>query len=168
MYVLSHSPFFVTPMDRLLCPWDFSDKNTGVGCHFPPPRGLPDPGSNLCLLCLLLWDGYFTWWAIGETQEYWSRLPFPIPGDIFPTQAMHLCLLHLLHWQEDSLPLEPPGKPWFFLKKKKKNLCVCVRVHVTRLHANETKIQTVWKSTQWKICSIFTFCPLSPKFFLSD
>ena len=21
-------------MDRLLCPWDFSGKSTGVGCHF--------------------------------------------------------------------------------------------------------------------------------------
>ena len=29
---------------QLLCPWDFSGKNTGVGCHFPPPGDLPDPG----------------------------------------------------------------------------------------------------------------------------
>ena len=28
---------------RLLCPWDFIGKNTGAGCHFPPPRDLPDP-----------------------------------------------------------------------------------------------------------------------------
>ena len=36
------------PMDCsppvLLCPWDFPGKNTGVGCHFPPPGDLPDPG----------------------------------------------------------------------------------------------------------------------------
>ena len=25
-------------------PWDFSGKNIGVGCHFPPPGDLPDPG----------------------------------------------------------------------------------------------------------------------------
>ena len=37
-------------------------------------------------------------------QEYWSRLPFPRPG-IFPTQGLSLSLLHLLHWQADSLPL---------------------------------------------------------------
>ena len=30
---------------RLLCPWNFPDKNTGVSClPFPTPRDLPDPG----------------------------------------------------------------------------------------------------------------------------
>ena len=36
-------------------------------------------------------------------QEYWSGLPFPFPGDL-PSQESNLCLLHLLHWQADSLP----------------------------------------------------------------
>ena len=53
---------------RLLCLWDFPDKNTGVGYHF-------------------LLEG------------------------IFPTQGENPCLLHLLHWQADSLPTELPGKP---------------------------------------------------------
>ena len=35
--------------------------------------------------------------------EYWSGLPFPSPS-IFLTQGSNL---HLLHWQVDSLPLEP-------------------------------------------------------------
>ena len=30
---------------------------------------------------------------------------------IFPTQGSNLHLLCLLHWQADSLPLAPPGKP---------------------------------------------------------
>ena len=30
---------------------------------------------------------------------------------IFPTQGSNLYLLCLLHWQADSLPLAPPGKP---------------------------------------------------------
>ena len=42
-------------------------------------------------------------------QEYWSELPCPLPG-IFPTQGWSLCFLCLLHWQEGSLPLSPPGK----------------------------------------------------------
>ena len=29
---------------RLLCSWDLSGKNTGVGLLFPPPGDLPDPG----------------------------------------------------------------------------------------------------------------------------
>ena len=32
---------------------------------------------------------------------------------IFPTQGWNPCLLHLLHWQADSLPSKPPGKPPF-------------------------------------------------------
>ena len=30
---------------------------------------------------------------------------------IFLTQELNLCLISLLHWQMDSLPLAPPGKP---------------------------------------------------------
>ena len=30
---------------------------------------------------------------------------------IFPTQGSNLCLLCVLYWQADSLPLAPPGKP---------------------------------------------------------
>ena len=43
-------------------------------------------------------------------QEFWSGLPFPTAG-IFPPQGLNLRLLRLLHWQADSLPLAPPGKP---------------------------------------------------------
>ena len=52
------------PMDcrlqptRLLCQWNFSGKNTGVGCHFLFP--FPTRRSNLCLLCLLYWQAFFT------------------------------------------------------------------------------------------------------------
>ena len=42
-------------------------------------------------------------------QEYWCRLHFLLQG-IFPTQGSNLCLLCLLHWQADSLPLVPPRK----------------------------------------------------------
>ena len=34
-----------------------------------------------------------------------------LPQGIFLTQGMNPCLLRLLHWQESSLPLMPPGKP---------------------------------------------------------
>ena len=29
----------------LLCPWNFSGRNTGVGCH-PSPKDLPDSGTE--------------------------------------------------------------------------------------------------------------------------
>ena len=41
---------------NLLCPWDFSNKNTGVGCHFILQEIFLTQGSNLCLLCLLHWQ----------------------------------------------------------------------------------------------------------------
>ena len=37
-------------------------------------------------------------------QEYWSGWPFPPPGDL-PEPGIEPCLLCLLHWQADSLPL---------------------------------------------------------------
>ena len=60
--LLSCIQLFMTPA-RLLCPWNFPGKNTGVGCHFLLQRiflgsfflGLAQ-GSNLNLLCLLHWQ----------------------------------------------------------------------------------------------------------------
>ena len=37
---------------------------------------------------------------------------------IFPTQGLNLCLLCLLHQQEDSSPLAPPGFPWWLSGKE--------------------------------------------------
>ena len=42
-------------------------------------------------------------------QEDWSGLPFLSPGDL-PDPGIEPVFL-LLHWQADSLPTEPPGKP---------------------------------------------------------
>ena len=39
------SDSFVTSCPTgILCPWDFPDKNTGVGCHCLHPGDLPHPG----------------------------------------------------------------------------------------------------------------------------
>ena len=43
-------------------------------------------------------------------QEYWSGLHAPLQG-ISLTQGFNPCLLCLQHWQANSLPLMPPGKP---------------------------------------------------------
>ena len=45
-------------------------------------------------------------------QEYWSGLPFCIPGDL-PDPGTNPRLLHLLHWQADSLLTALPGKVLF-------------------------------------------------------
>ena len=43
-------------------------------------------------------------------QEYWSGLLCPPAGDL-PNPGPIPKSLSLLHWQVDSLPLAPPGKP---------------------------------------------------------
>ena len=40
-------------LTRILCPWDFPGKNTGVGCHFLFQRLFLTQGSIPCLLHLL-------------------------------------------------------------------------------------------------------------------
>ena len=51
-----------------------------------------------------------TQWAVAHqaplsmvfsSQEYWSGLPFPTLKRSFWPHTSNLCLLHLLHWQED-------------------------------------------------------------------
>ena len=53
--MLSHVPLFATPLEysppaRLLCPWDFPGKTTGVGCHCLVQGTFLSQRSNLCLL----------------------------------------------------------------------------------------------------------------------
>ena len=43
-------------------------------------------------------------------QENYSGLPFPTTEDL-PDSGIKPCLLRLLHWLTDSLPLVPLGKP---------------------------------------------------------
>ena len=47
---------------------------------------------------------------------------------IFPTQRLNLSLLHLLHWQVDSLPTVPPGKSHGQRGKEDYSLWGCNRV----------------------------------------
>ena len=54
---------------RLLCPWDFPGKNTGVGVSFPAPEDLPDPGIKPTFLASpALADGFFTTGANWEAH----------------------------------------------------------------------------------------------------
>ena len=64
-------------------------------------------------------DSFVTPWTVAcqaplsmgfPRQEYWSGLPFPSPG-VFLTQGSNPCLLCLLRWQEDSLPLSHLESP---------------------------------------------------------
>ena len=60
-------------------------------------------------------------------QEYWSGCRCLLQG-IFATQGSSL---HLLHWQEDSLPPGPPGKPSKFYLLLLLSHFSCVRLCAT-------------------------------------
>ena len=74
---------------RLLCPWDFPDKNTGVACHFLLQGIFPTQGSNLCFLSLLHWQA--------------DSLPLSHPGTQFRMYPM-LNILSLLKLSFVTLP----------------------------------------------------------------
>ena len=54
--VPSHVQLFCYPTTKLLFPWNFPGKNTGVGCHVLLWGIFPTHGLNWCLLHLLYWQ----------------------------------------------------------------------------------------------------------------
>ena len=89
---------------------------------------------------------------------------------IFLTQGSNPCLLPLLHWQVDSLPLAPPGKPKCPVKKKKKRLCILglpqfpsvELAHTTGKSSSDFSfplwIPSAWKKTNPKNMPILSNC----------
>lgn len=63
-------------LTRLLCPWDFQDKNTGMGYHFLLQRMVPTQG----------WDQPLLHWQV-------DSLPLASPGK---PQCYLLGIFHLL------------------------------------------------------------------------
>ena len=87
---------------RVLCPWDRPGKNAGVGCHFP--GDLLNQGWNPGLLhCRRILPAE----PPGKPKNTGVGSLFLLRG-IFPTQESNQ---GLPHWQVDSLPSEPSGKP---------------------------------------------------------
>ena len=70
-------------------------------CMLSPVRLFANPWTVACQALLSIEF---------SRQEYQSGLPFPIPGDLL-NQESSPGLLHLLHWQADSLPA---GNPHLF------------------------------------------------------
>ena len=82
---------------RLLCPWDFPGKNTGIGCYFLLEWLFLTQGLNPCLICPVLAGGFFTTsatWEVPESsgglvkKDFWtSRV-----SDIAGVQCRRICL----------------------------------------------------------------------------
>ena len=90
---------FCDPVDcnppSSFCPWDFSGKNTGVGCHFLVQGNLPDPDFISCLA-----GSFFTTEPPGKPQLSIIYLSFK---SIFPKQEIRLDgILGLVPWKMGS------------------------------------------------------------------
>ena len=57
---------------RLLRPWDYPGKNTGVGCHVLLQGIFPTQGSNSCLPHLLNCRRILHYWTTKETLSYYT------------------------------------------------------------------------------------------------
>ena len=107
---------------------------------FPSPEDLPDPGmirpkspalqedsllseppgepKTRCAQLLSHVPLFVTPWTVAARLLHLWDFPLKTNGvgchflfqEISPTQESNPCLLCLLHWQVDSLPLAPPGK----------------------------------------------------------
>ena len=81
-------------------------------------------GKNCCCCWIaVMSDSFVTSW----TGPPWPLCPWDFPGKntwvgchyllwgIFPTQELNPCLLNLLHWQADALPLCNQGNTFFIV-----------------------------------------------------
>ena len=75
------------------------------------------PGYNMCAHSVMstLCDPWTVALQVPLSRDFPGKdtgigCHFLLQG-IFPTEGLNPCLLHLLHWQVDSLPLVPPAKP---------------------------------------------------------
>ena len=89
----------------LYSPWNSPGQNTGVG-SLSFLQGSSQPRNRTQVSCMA--GGFFTSWATGEAQEYWSGEPIPSPEDL-PNPGVEL---ESSAFQADYLPTELSGKPW--------------------------------------------------------
>ena len=81
-----------------------------------------DTDTDTCCACSVMSDSLWThrlsparFLYMGFIrQEYWSGLPFPTPRHL-SDPGIKPCLLFLLHWQVNSLPLAPLWKPVYLI-----------------------------------------------------
>ena len=101
-------PMLCDPMDtRLLRPWDFLGKSTGVGCHFFLQGGLPDPGIELkSLISPALTNRLFTTVSPGNPTLKVGR----VGGVVVYQTTCNLLLVRTLY-QSKAFPSLPSLSP---------------------------------------------------------
>ena len=86
-------------------------------------------------------------------QETRASCYFLLQGS-FPDQGSNLCLLHLLHWEADSLPLGHPGGPMYSLQTIFQSLWtpgLCLSVSISNQTLSSPVIFTQWPwASSWR------------------
>ena len=101
---------------RLLCPWDFWGKNTGVSWHFLLQGIFPIQGSNLSLLCLFLHCRQILYpLVIREAPILILQI------DLFPKISLWILALNSLS--------QAKGSSIFTHLKKVLDFCWCIRFY---------------------------------------
>ena len=109
--VLSHAWLFATlwtvacqaPLAvRLLCPWDFSGRNTGVGCHFLIQGIFTTQALNLYLLCLLNCRQILSLWSHEGSLSFFKK---PLPRASLVAQMVK------------NLPIKQETRVWSLVQK---------------------------------------------------
>ena len=122
----------------LLCPWDFPDKSTGMGCHFFL-RGSSQPRDRTRVSCIV--GKRFTIWA---TMEVKSRL-----STYFLCTYLYVifCDLYLCSFSiETYLVSAPPFKTWSCVPELECHRfisTVCLKLPWYHLSLNERNISLV-------------------------
>ena len=113
---------------RLLCSWNFPSKNTGVGCHFPTPGDLPDPGIKPASLASPALAGRFfttsaTWKSYEKPTRFHHSWDFPgkntgvgchfLLQEIFLTQGLNP---GLPHYRQTLYCLSHQGSIYYIVK----------------------------------------------------
>ena len=75
---------------RLLCPWNFPSKNTGVGCHFLLQGIFPTQGLNLCLCVPYVGRHSFPLYHLGRPWNFLDQ------GSNLPPSIVEVQTLN--HW----------------------------------------------------------------------
>ena len=130
---------------RLLCSWDFSGRNTGVGCYFLLQRSNP----------------HFLHWQAPANAGNVGNVGLT-PGSGRSLEKEVTTHFSILAWTEEPGRLQPMGsqKSWIWLGDEATIMCVCVCVCVFKILKDDAlKVlhsicQQIWKTQQlskdWK------------------
>ena len=137
---------------------------------FPPPLQPSHPGPA-CMLshfsCFLL---YLTLWTVAcqaslfmglSRQEYWSRLPFPPPGDL-PDPGIEPASPATPVLQADSLPLSHRRSHWkahFFIKMFLSLPPCLMKIYIQNVHTLKARFDFNMLLQHWilKLPHFFSF-----------